>query len=295
MGQPPDTCFELLEELAAGAIALDGNGVVLRANPAGQELLDGPDRDALRETLVKMCEHTGRTGRLCEATVASGAIRAVMVKSGDIFVAAVERLVTARLRAEVQTLRSLLAAVSHSAPTRESLAATLAPLAASLPRGWAALFEADPSREMLVCMAQAGVPEEHRALLQPQRIDKTSSMAGRAAAMGVPVHLSDLSLSPFEAERQVPDGGRCAALALPVGKAGAILGALLLCGPRGMLGEGEIRLAQSLCDAAGALLESARQERALREEREARRVLADEVSSLRSGSRPGFNWDRTPP
>ena len=281
-GHEPDGCFELLGELAVGAAYVDAQGAVARANPSAQDMLDGGHGDALRQALAQLCQVAARTEGACEAIVGDGTLRVVLTRSGGAFVAAIERLVTARLRAEIQTLRGLLATLSVPGPAHDSLAAALAPLAATLPRGWVALFECDERSGALVCLAQAGVPQEHRALLQPQRLAADASIAARAAALAIPVHVADLSRSPFEFERQIPDAERCAALALPAGKPPKPAGALLVCGPRGTMGEGEMRLAFSLADAAGTLLERARQDRALRDEREARRVLADEVSSLRA-------------
>ena len=283
---------ELLDELPLGVLLLDEQHALGRCNPIARQLLDSPIGGELQRTLEKMAGRAAVTGHLVEAVMTAGTVGELRLMlahspSGTGFTAYVERSATSRLRAEIQILRALLAAVTDESSPGDAIQPGLASLAGTLSSGWVALFEIDPAARELRCIAHVKVPPEHQTYLRPHAIDAAASAVARAAVLGGPVHLRALARSPFPAEREMVGGDKFAGLALAVRSADKILGSIFVCGTVGILGEGEIRLVQGLADAVGALLERSRRDRALRREQEARRTLMDNLPDAILESGPG--------
>ncbi len=273
---------ELMNELPLGVIQLDESHLLGRCNPIAQQLLESAVGIELLLTLDKMATRAAACGQLVETVMTAGPIgelRILLARSEGVsgFVAYVERSATARLRAEIQVLRALLEAVTVESSVTDAIQPGLESLAGTLTAGWVALFESDSDGLALRPLAHVGVPPEHRTYLLPHEISATSSAVGRAALTGAPVHLRVLSRGPFAAERALIGGEKFAGLALPVRGGDKMLGALFVCGPMGLLGEGEIRLVQGLADAVGALLQRARSDGAIKREQEARQTLMDNL------------------
>ncbi len=273
---------ELIDELPLGVLFMDEQHALGRCNPIARQLLDSPIGPELQRTLEKMAGRAAITGHLVEAVMTAGTVgelRLLLARAPgeNGFTAYVERSATSRLRAEIQILRALLAAVTDESSPGDAIQPGLASLAGTLSSGWVALFETDAAARELRCIAHVRVPPEHQTYLRPHPIDAAASAVARAAALGSPVHLRALARSPFPAEQAMVGADKFAGLALPVRSADKLLGGIFVCGPVGILGEGEIRLVQGLADAVGALLERSRRDRALRREQEARRTLMDNL------------------
>jgi len=291
---PQSAMHELINELPLGVVFLDEARVPGRCNPIAQQLLEGPVGPQLLRTLEKMGVRAASTGGMVEVVLSAGAVgelRILLARSESTsgFVAYIERSATARLRAEIQVLRALLEAVTTETSVGDAIGPGLASLAGTLTSGWVALFEMDAEGRELRCVAHEGVPLEHQPYLLPHAVGATASAIGRAAITAAPVYLRLLSRAPFPAEREMVGGDKFAGLALPVRAGDKMLGAIFVCGPVGLLGEGEIRLVQGLADAVGALLARSRRDATLRREQEARRTLMDNLPDAIVESGAGGN------
>jgi PAS domain S-box-containing protein len=282
---------ELIDELPLGVLSLDEEHAVGRCNPIALQLIESPVGAELLSTLKKMALRAATTGHLVEAVMSAGPLgelRILLARAEGVsgFSVYIERSATSRLRAEIQILRALLAAVTDGASPGEAIQPGLASLAGTLSSGWVALFESDADGKQLKCIAHVNVPPEHETYLLPHEASATASAVGRAAAVGAPVHLRLLARAPFPAERAMVGGHKFAGLALPVRSGEKTLGAIFVCGPVGILGEGEIRLVQGLADAVGALLQRSYRDESIKREREKRQTLMDNLPDaiVESGS-----------
>jgi PAS domain S-box-containing protein len=274
---------ELIDELPLGVLSLGPGGSLKRANPVGRQLLDGFAGAELERLLAQMTSRAVATGRLVEAVMSAGALGELRILlasasgGGGGFVAFIERSATTRLRAEIQILRTLLTCLTVRESPRDALEPGLASLAGTLASGYVILFELDQATQMLSALTHVAVPAEHQSMLLPHQVGPLTSSVGRAVQLGAPVHLSQLSRAPFRLERSLHKGEGCSGLALPVRNGQETLGAIFVCAPLGMLGEGELRLVQGLADTLGALIDRARQDDLLRREQRARQSLMDNL------------------
>jgi PAS domain S-box-containing protein len=275
---------ELIDELPLGVLFLGQGGSLKRANPVGRQLLDGFVGVELERLLVQMTSRAIATGHLVEAVMSAGALGELRILlataasgGGAGFIAFIERSATTRLRAEIQILRTLLTCLTVRESPRDALEPGLASLAGTLASGYVILFELDPATQMLSALTHVAVPAEHQSMLLPHQVGPLTSSVGRAVQLGAPVHLSQLSRAPFRLERSLHKGEGCSGLALPVRNGKETLGAIFVCAPVGMLGEGELRLVQGLADTLGALIDRARQDDLLRREQRARQSLMDNL------------------
>ena len=271
---------EVIDELPLGVLQLGPGGSLLRANPAARQLLDGPVGAELERSVIQMSARALATGHMVEAVLSAGVLGELRIllaaaSAGGGFVAFIERSATTRLRAEIQILRTLLTCLTVRSNPRDALEPGLASLAGTLASGYVVLFELDPHSQMLTPLTHVAVPPEHQSMLLPHQVGPLGSAVGRAVTLGIPVHLNQLSRAPFPLERTLHRGERLSGLALPVRSGPNTLGAIFVCAPCGMLGEGELRLVQGLADTLGALLDRARQDEALRREQRARQSLMD--------------------
>ena len=171
----------------------------------------------------------------------------------------------------------MLSAVTEAAAPPEAAHRALATLAATLAGSYLVLYELDEEKQILRPMAQVAIPPGHSSVLNDQPVDSRTSLIGRVMQTGRAHHLANLSRSFFPAERNLPRGEKLSALGLPVKGRGGPVGVLFVCGPRDILGEGELKLISGLADALGCLLERARADAALTHDRMALQSLMEHL------------------
>jgi two-component system NtrC family sensor kinase len=276
------TLIQLLDEHLSGVLQLDESGAILEVSDGGQELLRSAAGKSIEQTLREVCARSGPMVRPAELVLnlgGSSEIRILLVRSGHRpgFAALIERSVEARLRGEVRVLRAMLALASDGATPREAASRALALLAQAMPTCALVLHEIDREKGQLTCAGHANLSPAQAALAAAAPLDGASGTFARAAQTGAPAHVADLSRSPFAREREIAGEERLALLAMPVKVAGAITAVLGVCGPAGVLGEGELRMVQGLADALGTLLDRARRVEEIASDRAARRSLMDNL------------------
>ncbi len=273
---------QLLNELSLGIIQLSLTGDVLHANAAAQAIVEGPGGSEVLTTLHEMTARALQMQGFVESVLSLGAMGELRVlvspaRCLDGCLAVLERGVINRLRAETNALRSMLAAASEAVSPTEAAHRALATLATTLAGSYLVIYELDEGRRLVRSLSQIGVPASHSAMLADRQLDDKTSLVCRVLQTGRPHHVANLARSFFPAERGLPNGEKLAALALPVRGRGRTVGALFICGPRDLLGEGELKLTQGLADALGALIERARQDAAFTSERVALKTLMDHL------------------
>ncbi|MBX7115529.1 MAG: GAF domain-containing protein [Myxococcaceae bacterium] len=272
----------LLDELSLGVIKLNSEGRVIHANSAAQTLLSSEARAEVNNTLSTMCGRAKELTHMVETVLSLGQLGEVRVLLSpapclDGYLAVLERSVISRLRAEATALRTMLSAATQAAPPNEAAHRALATLGSTFAGSYLVLYEHRPEAQQLDCLAHVGVPGNHAAALSSRSLDAKGSLVGRAFSTGRPLHVASLARSFFPTERALAGGERLAAIALPVSGRGHLVGVLYVCGPQGILGEGELKLLQGLADALGSLIEHSRQEGAITRERQALQSLMDNL------------------
>ncbi|MBI5548386.1 MAG: PAS domain S-box protein [Deltaproteobacteria bacterium] len=277
-----NTLLTLMDELPLAVLQLDDEGKILELNDTAQALLGSGASSEVRESLREVCSRVGPLTRPAEflTRIRGAELRILLgrVSHPAGFVAVVERRVNDRLKAEVSALRGMLAAAVDSVPLNEAADRALRTIVGTFARGGLTLHQVDESRQLLVAVAHAGLAAPLSPLGMNLPLDAGTSSLARAALHRLPVHLADLSRSPFEPERKMAHGkDKWALLAMPVRFAGEVRGVLTICHVMGDLGEGELRMVQGLTDAMAALLARAQADVAIAAEVAARRSLMENL------------------
>jgi len=269
----------LMDELALGVVLLESDGARRAANTAAQQLVDGPAGPELERRLAAMCTRATESGGVVEATVSlgvGGEVRLLLVRAaaGPEFVGFLEHGGLTRLRTEIALLRRLLAVATDALHPREAAERVLASLAAVLPGCALVLYEREHDR--LACAAHANVPRSMASLREDRPAGSVGSVQ-HALNTRAPVVANPLVRSPFPPDRALAGADTLGSIALPVRCRGTAAGVLLVVGPSGGLGAGELRLLHGLADAVGVLLQRARQDEAMEHERQSTRALVDNL------------------
>ncbi len=271
----------LFDELPLPLVALDGAGAVIRANPAARALLDGAAGRRLEEAMALAHARAAPAGAPVEIPSPPGPFSDPTVllarTDGGAVAALLDRAHDERQRAELRTLRALLAAASEGEPARRSLERLLGELSASLGGVAVLLFELDAGARTLSPSFALRLPPQLAPLCAARPLGAEGA-ANAALARNAPVHVPDLARSPFAGDR-VAEAGGIGTFVLPVTSRGQPSGALQIVARTDALGEGALRLLQGCADAVGLLQGRERQERALADAREAT-ARRDRVAAL---------------
>jgi PAS domain S-box-containing protein len=274
---PMTALSQLVDELPVGMVWLSPDGGVASTNAAAQQILDGPSGAIVSQSLQQLCGRAGSPG-VAEQVLSLGTVgevRLILSKGSDGILACIERSGLARLRAEISVLRSMLSATVESAPPIQAIEKALVTLSASLTGSAIAVYSVVGGRS-LEALVQVNVPA-----VQEQRfctsLDAKQFAVARAVAFDQPVHIPCLARSPFPGDRLVPGADKLVAITIPIHCRGEVVGAIDLCGPPQVLGEGELRLVLGFADTVGALLDRSRREAAVLAERQARQSALSEL------------------
>jgi PAS domain S-box-containing protein len=288
---PSTALSQLFDEIPAGLAWLADDGQVRAANAAARQLLDGPTSEAVRRTLLQLALKAGEAPGVLEQTLSLGApneIRIVVSRGEDGLLASLSRSGASRLRAEAGVLRTMIGTLVDAGPPEIAIQQVLDNLSSMLAGSAVSVFEARAGQAPHV-VARVGPPLEPRL---PTSLDPSASSVARALLMRQPVHVSSLARSPFASDRTVAGAERLVSIAVPIQVEGSVAGAIDVCGPTGVLGEGELRLILGLADLVGTLLQRARREATIAAEREARqqalRGLDDAILELEDDGRIVF-------
>ena len=270
----------LLDELPLGVVHLDEAGSSMQYNAAALSILEGPAGPDLERALAEMYSRARTVDEPVEIALSLGPlgeIRVLLASCLGGYLAVLEHNAVARVRAENQVMRALLAAATEAAAPEVAAHRALSTLGSALPGSSLVLYEYAPASDSLSCLAHVGVPASHAAILAPVRVDERSSLVGRVMATRQPLHLPNLARAFFPLERSLPGGDKLSAVALPVSADEGVLGVLYVSGPRGLQTQGEVKLVQGVADALGALIRHGRRDEKLKRQRLAMTSLVENL------------------
>ncbi|MDX2013824.1 MAG: HAMP domain-containing sensor histidine kinase [Myxococcaceae bacterium] len=241
------------EALPVGLAWLSRDGELLDANAAAEDTLRLP---AIGPALEGAFDEARSKGTCVQTSVEVGGAERVVVtvspdRSGDGFIASLDRRRLEKARAETGVLRSVIRAMASSSSKREALTRAIAVVREQLPEARVACYEL--KGQALCCEASGGLlPEEQeRAVVLEARAD---CLVNLAWAQQRQVHVPRLSRTtltlPFSCDEDT------AALVLPMG-ARTPRGLVCISAPADTLNEGAIRLLQGLVDAISAVTDVA--------------------------------------
>lgn len=249
----------LMEEVPLGIVELSEAGTLRSANTAARAFLGGVTGHQLFAALAEMVARAQEVEGTLEMRVGRGEVRVMLGRTcgAEGYWAVLDRDSASRQRAQIQAMRAMLAALGEKGAPEAVLGRAVARLAIGVPGSRLEIVRCDskwidpgaasggdpPGPPRCIAMACSGAPVEFPSVL-------AGDLVRRALSADRPV-----------TQRFTHRGVGRAFIVFPVRVEGRAEGALTIHGPEEWFGEGELRLAQSLAELAGALLLRSNRER----------------------------------